>query len=392
MIPPSELDSPPGRWIRFWWVGLPGIAGRLSRWLLHMLADGLYLVGWRPVAALAPIVALLLGLLIGWVRLDAEVIYTQSLVIQAIALAFGFLSSLLGALFVLGYAIVDFLLPGRPGPRTFSLLDVVLLRGALLVTYLAFAVMAAIIPAATRMARASVPLPSPERADARMAAEILIAAITGPALLFLYLQAVPLLIRPLFTWQGQTPPVDAIAPLQERGWILALVALVFAILRVILEYSAAAADPAGVEALVAAVEQADRPGLLDRLPQPVTAVIWSGIATFLVAGLLDNWFSVLIIFLSILFIEGFRILLANRAPGWTRLVERVPVILRLAAVLALSALLSARLFASLRLGESFLPLVLALLIPLALMAVAFPGSTAAKGETRWPTTSGDPGS
>jgi hypothetical protein len=52
---------------------------------------------------------------------------------------------------------------------------------------------------------------------------------------YVWAKTVPLLIRPVFVWPGGVPTVEAIAPLQERGWVLVLILVAVAVGRVFLE-------------------------------------------------------------------------------------------------------------------------------------------------------------
>lgn len=113
-------------------------------------------------------------------------------------------------------------------------------------------------------------------------------------------------------------------------------------------------------------------GVLDRLPKLPRLVLASGASTLFFAGLLDSWSSALILFLGLVFIEAGRSQLAARARVWSRIMEGVPVVIRLLAAFAVAYFLSTWLLANVSWGTSFQPLVWGLLISLPFVAIAFP--------------------
>ncbi len=369
----STLDLAADWLIELWWERVPLLAGRISRALSMALAEGLYLAAWPRVAAFAPLIPLVLGLLAGWHRFGAEQVFTQSMLILSLAVVFGFLSSQMGALFVLGYAVADFFLYDHPALRGAGLVGELQIRVALLITYMVLAMIAVAIPFSIRLLRAATPMPPPDLPDLRLVVESAFSGIICAFLLFLYLQAVPLLVRPLFTWRGWTPPVDAIYLVQNRGWLLALTAFAVAVLHVVLEYGAAAHDPEAVEELADTLEARERLGILDRLPKVPRLALASGAGTLFFAGLLDSWSSALILFLGLISIEVGRSQLVARARAWSRTMEGIPVVIRLLAAFAVAYFFSTRLLANVSWGTSFQPLVWALLISLPFVAIAFPG-------------------
>ena len=69
--PGSPMPLPPGatqsldKFLERWWVVVPGRLRQYSVYLSVAWADGIYLTAWPIVAALAPVVLLLFGLLEG---------------------------------------------------------------------------------------------------------------------------------------------------------------------------------------------------------------------------------------------------------------------------------------------------------------------------------------
>ncbi|MCA2938187.1 MAG: hypothetical protein IM319_03090 [Microcystis sp. M113S1] len=70
--------------INFWWRDLPVAASRVSGFLSVILADGIYLTHWSKVAAYAPVVSLVLGLLIGWFHFAPGQTFTFSIGVMAL--------------------------------------------------------------------------------------------------------------------------------------------------------------------------------------------------------------------------------------------------------------------------------------------------------------------
>lgn len=369
-----ELD-PATKWlIQLWWNLLPLQANRISRILSMILVDGLYLAVWPRVAAFAPLLSLFLGLLAGWFRFGAVSVFTQSIVILFLVIILGFISSQLGFLFVFGYAILDFF----TNPAL-EYGDPVQMHIALLITYAALIMIAVGLPYFIRLLRVQMLLrvqtsmPTLNMPDTRLV-ESAFSGIISAFLLFLYLQAVPILIRPLFTWQeySSPPPVDAVSLIQNQVWLFALIALIVAVLRVIVEHKASVIDHEAIDEFVAPLEQTDQLGFLERLPNYMKLVLVGGTSTLLVAGMLDAWIDGVILFLGLLSIGVVRIFLAMRGGVWSRTMEKIPTILRLLIVLAAAYYFSSLLLANLTWGIAFQPLLWALLISMLIMSIAFP--------------------
>lgn len=354
-----------------WWERLPNLGNRVSRLLGAALGEGVYLTAWPRFAALAPAAALLFGIASGWLRLGGELVFTQSHAVIAAAIALGLVAAQLGALFTVGYALGDLLLWRHPGFHLSGFLDRIYLLGGLLVVYAALAMLAAGVPLAVRALRAQMPMPSAGAADARVVLDTLLGGGLAASLTYFYVQALPMLIRPLFVWQGSSPSVDSVAPAQRHIWVFVLVAFVVGAVRVLVEYGAGLLDPGGIERRAAALDAAG-PSLWTRLPAIVRVVIAAVIGTGVLGGLLLNWLEAAFLFAGLVAVNAVRILLPERLPAWPRTVERVPAILRFPAALGLSYLLSSWIVSGRLSGQSFLPLIWGLLAALLCMALAFP--------------------
>jgi thiol:disulfide interchange protein len=79
-------------------VQLPVSAHKLARNLGITLIDGLYLTSWPCIAAVAPLLALLAGILIGWWHPGFQTVFSESLGVMILAAILGMMSAYLGAL------------------------------------------------------------------------------------------------------------------------------------------------------------------------------------------------------------------------------------------------------------------------------------------------------
>jgi hypothetical protein len=298
------------------WVRLPLAAARVSRTLTAILSDGCYLTRWPPVAVAAPLVAVLYGVALSQTRSPEQVTYTYALLELAIVVVIAGLSAALGLWLTLGYAVCDFLLFEHPS-------QFVTLRPALLVTYLLLALLTVMTPLSARLVRRRT-LPGPDRlGPLGRPLNVLAAAVIMGGLVFLWTESAAVLIRPIFVWtEAGAPTDDAIHPLQQFGWILALAAAATAAVRAQLE------PPRGSEAArEIARTLAERP--VRRLPPPVAALVDGGVLTFLLGGLLDSWLEVPFAFAALVGISMLRRVVPGLVPLWPRLLSRVPMVIRL---------------------------------------------------------------
>lgn len=363
-----------------WWERLPNLGNRLSRMLGAALGEGVYLTAWPRFAALAPAAALLFGLAAGWLRLGGDLVFTQSYVVIAAAIGLGLVAAQLGALFTVGYAFGDLLLWRNPGFHISGFMDRVQLFGGLLIVYAALAMLAAGVPLAVRALRAQMSLPSGRAADARVVLDILIGGGLAASFTYFYVQALPMLIRPLFVWQDMSPSVDSVAPAQRHIWVFVLVAFVVGAARVLVEYGAGLLDPGGIGRRAAALD-VPGPSLWTGLPALVRIVVAAVIGTGVLGGLLLDWVEAGLLFAGLVVVHAVRILLPERLPAWPRTVERIPAILRFPAALGLSYLISSWIVSGRLSGQSFLPLIWGLLAALLCMALAFPAGSEAPPAT-----------
>jgi hypothetical protein len=166
------------------------------------------------------------------------------------------------------------------------------------------------------------------------------AAIQG-ALVYVWTQAVPTLIRPVYTWQDTFPiiPVDAIQPLQKEWLSLVLLAIFLGAIRMGLEYFALRSStfPQHAGRLQAAL----KPLLLERrrrrlLPIWVSIAFKAAFFTLILSGIISTWVEAIFLAAILAFIMVEREIILPKFKRWTRWISRVPIIIRLAICAAIT--------------------------------------------------------
>ena len=375
--------------VRFWWIRLPLAAHRISAGLAETLLDGYYLVAWPLMTAIAPPLVLITGLLIGAWHPGFGEVFTQSMLVMVVAAAIGILSAQSGLLFVTGFALGDFFLwhgywvcP----PRTMWLAQlcgdprweqVVRSRVPLLIVYGVIALLAVGIPIATKGLLAQFPPPRFATPSVWFAIMMAGHAVLTGALVYLWAQAVPLLIRPVFTWRGDNPPEAAVSPLQDRVAPLVVAAVIASLARMTLQ-RATVVSPRSTARLNAweanlAWAAAARPSPPLRPPAAVQVAATAAWSTLLLAGVLEGWAEAALLAGLLLVLQAARARLIPVPLGaWPQVAYRVPHLIRLVAGTAVTVLL-ARMVLPGGLGESFRPLLHLLMAGLIVAFLFSPG-------------------
>lgn len=323
------------RLIQWWWVRLPIRVARLFPTLGSGLSDGLYLIHWTVLAAIAPPAAMILGILLGILH-PGETFSTSSLV-MALMIAVGMMSANLGAWAVAGYAIGDFFLHGHPIVGGGLLESLLLVRAPLVLSYFLLALPVVIVPLIVTSARLRIRL---LRLPVllRGMLEVLTCVVLSAVLVYMWAIAAAVLIRPIYTWRGDQPPTEAILPLQEHGWILACVAAVVVIARIFLEERAKSLRVATMANILAQALRiiSGRRGRLG-LGRPLRLLAGAAGLTLLMAGMISNLLEGLVVFVFLALLLWAR----SQLQRWSghRIVARVPILIRFAAGLALGYLL-----------------------------------------------------
>lgn len=375
-----------GRLMNLWWHRLPF---NLRMWPLSAttLSDGAYLIKWPTVAAFGPPLAASVGFLLGWLRLSPGETYTYSLTLMAVMMIISGFSAALGAWFCGGYAIGDFFF-FRPtllssgtllADPVFSLTRVggpAVLLYLLLLNLLVLAPYVSSIVRRRTLVRAKALLETLKLTLVVTLLGMACQALVYAALVYVWTQSVPLLIRPVWTWTGNAPTVAAMAPLQEAGMWLVYLAVLLGAGRVALEHSALrrleVLVPLHVwETLLGSAVQRRA----SRLPAWVSAVGGAALTTFVLAGMLSTWIDAALLWIAITTIMICRSIIAQRFGAWTTVVNWVPVVVRVAACWWISYVL-AQYILSTGWGsvDSFRPMLFSTVVSLAAFAALVPGA------------------
>lgn len=359
------METTVERLTELWWIRLPQTVRRLAVRPVLVLVDGLYLTAWPRVAAFLPPLALLLGLIFGAAHPGFRDVFSQSWPVLILAVLLGIFSGHLGALFLAGFAVGDFFLFHTEWAYRGSFLrNLFQVRVPLLIEYGLLAFMTTGIALATKSLLAQ--LRPPERLAAQARIALAVAGHLGLTLLFVYLwmQVVPILIRPVFTWPGGSPPVDAMEILQRQGWPLLVIAAIASLGRMGLQQLVARR-----EKFTVTVDERERQlnnttplvPLSAEVPPLARVAITSVWSTLMLSGMLERWWEGLILLLVISALQLARagIIVPAVLRPWAAQIRRVPLPWRLAiGVLVTSFVARVALGPALARTNSFRPILL----------------------------------
>lgn len=355
----------------FWWVQLPTAAGRLWPPAAGLLSDGLALGAWRLAAVLAPPVSFLVGFLVGWLYLKSGALYTSSILALGLMLAVSYTGLACGIWVWLGYVVADTFLITHPlaGYPWFERL--LLVRGGLLVSYLLLAGLLIGLPLAARaLSRLAVTGLRPAGRARQTILFILQPSLLG-AMVYSWVQAVPVLIEPVYTWRNSSPPADATASLHDRGWILPLLAIVICAARQ-LEIRWAVRQPEIKRRLGQLKQAAARPRRLSRIPDWLSASMRAGLITLMLSGLFADWLEAIV---WLLFVTALAIAQSDwfgKLRIWNVAVSYVPVIIRLLLALGIGAGFGKLIFAHTQGQQTYRPMLMCLAVTMTAVALLIP--------------------
>lgn len=354
------------------WVTVPRRALRLSTIAGAGLADGGYLRAWPTVAATTPPAAAIVGLTIG--ALHPEELYTYSLFLLAVLAMMSALGACLGCWALAGFVVGDVLF-ARRGDYSRLTLGVsptgMRAAAALALSYVLLAALLVLIPVVANAVRhactASLAFQRRLSRETNVWIAGAVLTITQGMLVFLWTQSTPFLIRPVWSFFAESPEVPAIEPLQQRGWILALAVMMAVLGRLALEARASAhLDPL------------EMPGLATGLrpPLPWQAVVGgrTAFATFLLSGLLETWWGVLLTLVVLAAVFALHVRVLPDHVRYVQALSRVPLLIRLTAAAA-AAYLAGNTIVQRAVdngGSSFISLVVATVVSLLVLALLVP--------------------
>lgn len=358
---------------RFFWLRVPVTVRRSSSAISGVLADGGYLVAWPWLAVLAPPLSFIAGLMLGWQH-PGEIFTNSILMLVGMFLLANF-SSALGLWMWAGFLLGDFFHPHFV-VRGDSFLPHLLYFWMPLV--LANVVLGSLLVLVSLTAKA---LRLQTRAELKLTSlhawqkDAVLHAFIQMAVVWVWTQSVPPLVRPVWTWQRLVIPVDHIRPLQHYGWFLALAAGFAAVARIFLEYRAIAQASvlAQLRELKTAFANVETKGVF-QIPVPVSFALKAGFSTLMFSGLITRWWEALELMVLFLVFFCLRTVLATRLSFWRRATSRVPLLVRIAGASALGALLGWPVLAKLwGQGESFQSIIVLVGFSLLMVTIMAPG-------------------
>jgi hypothetical protein len=351
------------RLIELWWSDLPARAARLSGSLGFVLRDGEYLESVPPVAAYAPPIALLIGVLAGLVHPFAQEPFTTSVLLMAVAVAAGTISAGIGSWLFVGYVVGDLFVARGPAFGG-SVTNDVKTYAAILLCDIVFAMLVVIIPIIARALSAEVTARwFPQRGDLPTH---VISVIAVAALAFAWAQGALVLTRPFFTWHGLSVPGAEIQALQLAAIVVPTVAAVAmasrAVLEMRLQTMAVARPPAEIRP-----ERAP-------LPAPVALALRVAFAVFLLAGLMDSWVDALLVAIAMVALLLLREPALRKIETRLLVVLRLPILPRLVAGAVISAVLGIVIVGVFGADGFIRPIVVSTLISLIVFSLLLPDS------------------
>lgn len=337
---------------------------------------------FRRAGAYLPPAAFLVGMVLSLVRPREEVVYTQSLLLVAVAVVVAGFGGQLGGQFLLGYVISDLV----RGSDLEYYLDRGLLYGFLrvrvpqILSYIWLGTLTVTAPFLAVGLRRITLRSLPERVAANVWVRGALQGFLYGALVYAWSQAIPLLIRPIFVWTRGVPPVSAAYYMQAYEHLLVTLGVASGMVRAYLEHRVAQVSRIGDSST--AVLWPVPPWA--KWPPVVQIVAGGALSVFLLAGMILSWWEAL---LFLVLFSGFQwVRSALQLPGpWRSVIERVPLVLRLGAALWLGGYLSKwALSDSWYRTNTFQPVMIGVVVSLVVFYLLVPDLSATRGREEPP--------
>jgi hypothetical protein len=368
---------------QFWSVWLPNRVDPWSPQLADALSDGAWTAAWPAVTAFAPLLALVLGGLAPSSWAGIEYIYTESLLFMALIIAGAILSGPIGVMLFLGYVVVDFFSGKAPQEPFFLGQSGALSRsgGGQLISYLLLVIPALRTPLLARRMVEGLMLRLPRSITEAVSIRAGLYATTCALFSFLWCQAMIVLIRPVFTWYGGTPTIQAIEPVQNRwGWLV-VIAIMAATTRIVLEEVIVRRSARAhiIEELQrqrwASPER--RSAQWRRLPIIARVGVTAVMTTLILAGTYTNWLDALLVLAVTIALGAWRTGLIKAMVPWERRIGHVPALVRFTAAPLIGYLLANQALdlAWFNGAETLRPVFLSALFTLVVYYLLFPSPT-----------------
>lgn len=359
---------------RIIWVAIPALATRLSRPLGGILSDGQYFTANANLAVIVPAAAFVAGLLTGFIHPDA--IFTASLPLTALLLLFGCLGSGIGAYAWIGYVIGDLphLAPGggavvgtQGGHYVFGVV------GPLghLYSYLVLAMLVVVLPIGAKSLRDATAAVIP--GGDNLVLQIVLGGAMTAGLVFLWRLAMPIMVRPVFTLEGNIATVESVSTIQkDLGLLLVFEAALVGAARGFLD--ATAKEQQGYQAAtLELMSKNNERSVSDAVPAIVRVIGRAVFTVLLLVGLMNSLIEAAVAFVGVAGIMAAGSLVLPRLTFYTDLAGKIPIVLRLIAALVISAVVGYAIVSFFFTSTSSLfPVLIAALLSIGVMVVAIP--------------------
>src|SRR5438309_2687240 len=340
---PTSPDTTPrvisaqeaGGLMYFWSVRLPRVLDRWAPRFADSLADGAWLAGWRFMA-FVPLLWLAVGFFTPWLWPGMKNIYSESLAFLAVIIGVSIVSGAWGGMLLVGYILGDFLatlqyVSTNLHSRGFPSQEIGWVAGHVF-AYLLLALLVIRIPQFAR----DLAEEKWRSTDAawRIVMRALRYALVCAGLVFLWCQAMIVLIRPVFTWRNDIPTVAAVYQVQvEWPWLVGVV-FVVAIVRVMGEELLRRRSRFAplVEELQGErwEKKASRGAMSQPTPGLVRIVMGAGLIALILAGTYEQWTDAIAVFLVTAVLGAWRAGRLGKFPqGWITLMDKIPMWVRL---------------------------------------------------------------
>lgn len=329
--------------------------------------DGTYLTAWPWLSLIVPTLVFMFGFLQGASHWDFGIqdnyagteTFTGSLPLLLIAASIGAFSAQLGLLLVLGYGLGDFFIAGPQVTAYFGSLSndaftkFIFLRVPLLVTYVLFFLLT-VMPTLTAkfLLLGLRPLLKSQQILV-VSLRVTLQAFLQGAVVYAWTLAVPLYIRVLWGWTDSSPPISATYYPQSLKSLIIGAAVIASLMRGIIAYRAEKVPQVAqrLGRLMLGLRRADiRPAFTRRLPLSVRALLLAGGMTLLFSGFIGSTAEVAVVYVFLaLTLLARMVWLPQQAfwSAWTKLVTRVPLLIRLTMGVIVSYLLGQLLISAL---------------------------------------------
>jgi len=323
------------------WEELPVSMSERSKTLGAISVDGAYLAHWRILGKCVLPICLLVGFVLGATHfLSRGETFTFSLLLMCVLLAISCFGGSLGLWVTIGYSVGDFfffrykmagpgLLTGAPLTALARIGLPALLLDLLLFQLLAFTPLAAAALCGDVLRRMpkflrnrSVP------AGITVALIAILRGVVSALLVYVWVHTTPTLLRPVYTWIGANPPIQAIEPLQTKGSTLVQVGFWFSTIRSLFE-QISLRSPTTFTRLAVVLARQSRVNRLEKSVGKFALILAQAVLmTFLLSGLLLSWSDAAIVFATLVGLIGARQLLGKANITFLDYVRTIPLILR----------------------------------------------------------------